>query len=114
MPAQDMLDIVNYCFESDSLDEKETADAKRKMRGTIYTQLYDRPYRWGSSAEDGEFGTQDVASGDVYSDSAPSSSAASAPSSGAPRLTHKPYIPPTPVDPTSAKPFGNVLDPPIG
>jgi hypothetical protein len=108
-----MLDVLHYLFESDSLGEKETQDAKRKMRGTLYTQLYDRPYTWGSDSGSGgrEFGTQETASGHFYDGQ--SASAATEPS-GAPKLTHKPYIPPTPVDPTSAKPFGNVLDPPIG
>jgi hypothetical protein len=105
-----MLDVLHYLFESDSIDEKETQDAKRKMRGTIYTQLYDRPYTWGNDSGGRAFGTQETASGEY--DFAPESSSSSEP--GAPKLTHKPYIPPTPVDPTSAKPFGNVLDPPLG
>lgn len=104
MPAQDMLDVLHYLFESDSLVEKETQDAKVKMRRTIYGQLYERSYRWGSDTVDGrDFGTQEVASGETWSGE-PSS----------PRLTHKPYIPPTPVDATAAKPFGNVLDAPLG
>jgi hypothetical protein len=111
MPAQDMLDVLHYLFESDSIDEQETQDAKRKMRGVIYGQLYERPYTWGSeSADTREFGTQDVASGDVdYSQ--PTSTSGSA--RGGPQLTHKPYIPPTPVDPTSPRPFGTVLDAPL-
>ena len=103
MPAQDMLDVLHYLFESDSLVEKETQDAKVKMRRTIYGQLYERSYRWGSDTADGrDFGTQEVASGERMDFSEP------------PRLTHKPYIPPTPIDATAAKPFGNVLDAPLG
>jgi hypothetical protein len=109
MPAQDMFDVVHYCFESDSLDEKEIADAKHKMRSIVYNQLYERPYTWGSdTANEREFGTQEVASGDFdYGQSSTSSVP------DAPQLTHKPYIPPTPVDPTSSRPFGAALDAPL-
>jgi len=107
MPAQDMFDVLHYLFESDSIVEKETQDAKRKMRSIIYDQLYDRPYTWGNDTGH-EFGTQETASGHVYTDrGAPTDTSAT------PKLTHKPYIPPTPVDPTSPMPFGNVLDPPM-
>jgi hypothetical protein len=99
-----MLDIVHYLFESDSLGEKEEQDAKLKMRRSIYGQLYQRPYTWGGGTADGghEFGTQEVASGAVYAGGT------------TPQLTHKPYIPPTPVNADSAKPYGNVLDAPLG
>jgi len=102
-----MLDVVHYLFESDSLVEKETQDAKVRMRRTVYGQLYGRAYTWGSETADGnEYGTQEVASGDVFSGGSGSS--------GDPQLTHKPYIPPTPVDASSAKPYGTVLDAPLG
>jgi hypothetical protein len=97
-----MLDIVHYYFENDSIGEKEEQDAKLKMRRTLYTQLYDRPYTWGTETDGREFGTQTVASGDVYA------------GGGDPQLTHKPYIPPTPVNAASPKPFGTVLDAPLG
>jgi hypothetical protein len=97
MPAQDMLDVLHYLFESDSLGEQETQEAKTKMRRTIYGQLYERPYRWGDNV-DQEFGTQEVHGAD----------------GGTQGLTHKGYIPPTPVNANAAKPFGNVLDAPLG
>jgi hypothetical protein len=99
-----MLDIVHYLFESDSIGEKEEQDAKTRMRRSIYGQLYKRPYTWGSGVEqesaDGEWGSQEVGR-PVTND-------------GAPVLTHKPYVPPTPVNAAAAKPFGNVLDAPLG
>lgn len=100
MPAQDMLDIVHYFFESDSLGEKETQEAKAKMRHTIYGQLYDRSYTWGNDVEQ-EFGTQEVLGADGGG-------------GGTSGLTHKSYIPPTPVNANAAKPFGSVLDAPLG
>jgi len=98
MPAQDMLDVIHYYFETDSVGEKEMQDAKLSMRRTLYGQLYERTYTWGnSSSADAEFGTQQVASGSSSSE-----------------LTHKPYVPPTPVNAASPKPFGTVLDAPLG
>lgn len=103
MPAQDMCDVVHYYFENDNLAEKEMQDAKIKMRRVLYGQLYKRSYSWGSDdMGDREFGSQEVASGDVYA------------GGGEPRMTHKPYIPPTPVNADSAKPYGGVLDAPLG
>jgi hypothetical protein len=103
-PAQDMLDIVHYLFESDAIGEKEVQDAKTKLRRTIYGQLYQRTYTWGDASGGREFGTQDVASGDFYSGRG----------SGTPGLSHKPYVPPTPVNAASARPYGTVLDAPLG
>jgi hypothetical protein len=97
-----MLDIVHYAFETDAIGEKEMHDAKSRMRKILYGQLYGRSYNWGdSTASGGEFGTQQVASGDVNA-------------GGTPELSHKPYIPPTPVNANAAKPYGNVLDAPLG
>jgi hypothetical protein len=97
-----MCDVVHYYFETDNIAEKEFQEAKVKMRTILYSQLYHRPYTWGSdSGAAREFGTQEAASGDLYA------------GGGEPRLTHKPYVPPTPVNANSAKPFGNVLDAPL-
>jgi hypothetical protein len=102
MPAQDMLDVLHYLFESDAIGTEEEQDAKSKLRGILYTQLYERAYTWSTGSKnrdaDGrEFGTQEVHSSPVR-----------------PQLTHKPYIPPTPVDASSSMPYGNVLDAPLG
>jgi hypothetical protein len=103
-----MLDILHYLFETDAVGEKEEQDAKSKLRRTLYTQLYQRPYTWGDASGGREYGTQEVASGEVYSGGVSKSG------SGAPGMTHKPYIPPTPVNANAAKPYGNVLDAPLG
>ena len=105
LPAQDMFDITHYFFETDNLGTKEEQDAKLDMRRMLYSELYNRPYSWMESASTGrradggqagqEFGTQEVG--------------------GAPKqLTHKPYVPPTPIDAAAAKPFGDLLDAPLG
>jgi hypothetical protein len=102
-----MLDIVHYCFESDSLGEKEEQDAKAKLRGLVYNQLYDRPYTWGQDNSGGEFGTQETASGEY-------TQVTSGDVGGPTQLQHKPYVPPTPVNADAPLPFGNVLDAPLG
>ena len=103
MPAQDMLDVVHYFFESDNLAEKEVQDAKVKMRQVLYGQLYKRTYTWGSdtgtSTADG-WGGQEVGASPMHAAN--------------PVMTHKPYIPPTPVNAASGKPFGTALDAPLG
>jgi hypothetical protein len=103
MPAQDMLDVLHYLFESDAISTEEEQDAKHRMRTALYSQLYEREYTWGggsrSSSRDAsghEFGTQEVGGG------------------GTQEFTHKPYVPPTPVNADAALPYGNVLDAPLG
>lgn len=96
-----MLDIIHYLFESDSLDDEETSKAKLKMRRTLYKVLYMRRYTWQEGeGEYRDFGTQEISAN---------------PSGGrSTELSHKPYVPPTPVHADSPLPYGNVLDAPLG
>jgi hypothetical protein len=101
LPAQDMLDVLHYLFESDAVGQEEEQEAKHRLRSILYTELYERTYTWqgggrGSNANGREFGTQEVND------------------SGTPQLTHKPFTPATPHDASSARPFGTVLDAPLG
>lgn len=107
LPAEDMLDVLHYFFEQDCLGEKEAQEAKLSMRRMIYRDLYDRPYRWqDDSVGDDQWGTTVVANdgkpGNVTS------------ITNAPGHTHKPFIRPTPMNADAAKPFGSVLDAPMG
>ena len=96
-----MLDMLHYFFETDSIDEEEEQKAKLKMRRSIYRNLYQRTYTWMDDVGEShhEFGTQDA------------SGVGAARST---ELTHKPYIPPTPVNADSPLPFGAALAPPMG
>jgi len=96
-----MLDIIHYLFESDSLDEEETQKAKLRMRRTVYKVLYLRNYTWQDDEDEyREFGTQDVNSNPMGGRNN--------------ELSHKGYVPPTPVNADSPLPFGHVLDAPLG
>jgi hypothetical protein len=101
MAANDMLDVLHYYFELDVLGDEDFMKAKAEMRKQLYGMLYERAYRWGesSTSSNHEFGTQEVGADPI---------------SGAPELTHKPYVPPTPVNPTAARPYGTLVDPPLG
>jgi hypothetical protein len=119
-PVEDMLDIVHYFFECDVFTTAEEHQARSAVRQLLYRELYGREYEAGDSADSTanggrEFGTQEVASGDFFPAAQVTADQFGVPTApGGPKLTHKPYIPPTPVDPTSPTPFGNVLDAPLG
>lgn len=99
LPLSDMCDILHYYFEDDILVEESVGQAKTQLRGRIYNKLYLRPYTWGVNEQpEKEFGTQEVGSNGFRDQ---------------PVLEHKGYVPPTPFDPTSKRPYGMLLDPPL-
>jgi len=106
---EDMLDVIHYFFETDTIGEKEMMDAKRDMRRMLYREFYDRTYTWGEgSITDDQWGQQ--ASDDRYY----VGRSASASSTSTPGITHKPYIPPTPMNADAPLPFGKALNAPLG
>ena len=105
----DLLDALHFMFEEDlAPSTAEQQEAREKNRARIYTELYELPeYRW-ASPKDGSSSSATsrvtTASGQPALESSPETT----------ELTHKEYIPPTEVDPKAAKPFGDVLDAPLG
>lgn len=100
LPLNDMCDVLHYYFEVESVVDSEFADARQEVRGQLYGKLYGRKYTWGANrSSTREFGTQEVGMD---------------PASGVPELEHKPYVPPTPFDPSSTRPYGSLLDAPLG
>jgi hypothetical protein len=94
----DMLDMLHYLFETDTIAEEEVQKAKLKMRRTLYRVLYVRNYTWmDDESEYHEFGTQEASGGPLTTS-----------------LTHKPYVPPTPVRADAPRPYGAILDAPLG
>lgn len=95
MELSDMVDVLHYLFEEDSrFGTAEEAEALGTMRSTLYSTMYGTTYRYslkssnsrGRSSNEFSPSTEDL----------------------------KPYIPPTEFDPTSHRPFGDVLNAPIG
>lgn len=103
MAAHDMLDVLHYYFEQDSVGEEDLQKAKTRMREELYTRLYKRPYSWGNAGgPEREFGTQEIGTDGFHN------------KSGQPELTHKPFVPTTKFNPDAARPYGTLLDPPLG
>jgi hypothetical protein len=104
LEASDMLDVLHYLFEYDlSVASGEELDAKNKMRKTIYRELYNKDYSFGSSNSSSDnnydYGLDDL-DGPV---NAPATNKT------------KPYFPPTPFNPDAADPFGGALrEKPLG
>lgn len=106
MPAKDMLDVFHYFLEEDlNFSTVEQAEARDKTRASVYRNLYNREYK---------FGRQGTAAGRTYisEDVVQSEEAPIEPFS--PSIQTKPYTPPTQFNPDSIKPFGSVLDGPLG
>lgn len=107
MPADDMLDVLHYFFESDlDMSSAEQAEAKDKTRTAIYEELYNRRYAYatGTSAKPRQsykdFDIEEPEAENIHSFN--------------PAEKPKPYVPPTRFDGNSEKPFGSILDAPLG
>jgi hypothetical protein len=94
MELSNMLDVVHFLFEEDSrFVSAEEAEGVGALRTSIYRDLYGVRYRYASAKRK----TRNL-SEDYYGD----------------LNETKPYIPPTEFDPTTANPYGDLLDAPIG
>jgi hypothetical protein len=109
MDASDMLDVIHYFFEEDTLRfaTGEHAEASSKFRTSLY-EMYGLSYKYAVSATSSSSsgGRKYVGKDEDYSFDA------SVP--GVKNNTVKPYMPPTQIDPDAADPFGGILDAPIG
>jgi hypothetical protein len=111
MEASDMLDVIHYYFEDDhryaSFDE---ASFKDQFRSSIFKNLYDSEYSFGQSNDD----TPDYRDNELELD-APLENEKEVIEPFNPRAKSvKRFIEPTNFDEDSSKPFGSVLDGPIG
>jgi hypothetical protein len=102
MDVSDMLDVLHYYMETDfHVATSEQAEARDKSRSIIYKSLYNKQYRFGNpdkeysvptaSGFERNFDNEDPLKGPTKS-----------------------YVPPTDFNPDSEKPFGDVLDAPLG
>jgi hypothetical protein len=103
MDSSDMVDVLHYYFEDDlSVVSQEEVAAKSESRSVIYRTLYGTTYKY--RVDTGVKST--TASGShSYDDLVPFDPSNS---------VTKPYVPPTDFDADMSKPFGTVLDAPLG
>jgi len=112
MEASDMIDVIHYLFEEDTVFfSTEQAAYKDSLRGNLYRDMYEREYKYmNQSDSNGSYGMDTLdaplAEAPIEEDKIRVFS---------PReKTAKPYTPPTEVKADDIKPFGSVLDAPIG
>lgn len=116
MPASDMLDVIHYFFEDDlNYSTPEQAEARDKMRSSLYGQLYQTTYRYATGANSSK-SAKPVKDFSVDDDEEirPVELKERRNDSFNPAIPPKPYVAPTPIGTNSARPFGNILDAPLG
>ena len=107
MDLADMLDVIHVIFEDDitSATSAEQVDVKENVREVIYRDFYKTTYKYKTTKKR-QNASFDNSVGDFdYSDITPFD-----PSSQA----VKPFVPATDFNPDMQKPFGSVLDAPLG
>ncbi len=107
-----MLDVIHYFFEEDlGMKTQEELNAKNGMRKSMYENMYDNEYgllvpktKNNASANDFDFDEEDDEDFEIDEPIQPFN----------PRKNSKSFVPPTPLKEDSIKPFGDILDSPIG
>lgn len=106
----DFLDVLHVLFEEASLaSTAEESQNRERLRSNIYRDLYGyTEYAWvsksagaGNSPANSSYGS-DMIPVDATGDSSES------------RLTHKPYVPPTPMNVDSPLPIAGLKEAPLG
>jgi len=102
-----MIDVLHYYFEEDLMvDSKEEVENKTRIRSLLYREMYHKAYKYGNSTSAGSYNYSTASDGylgdedDTVDDPVKPAS--------------KPYVPPTDFNPDSAKPFGRIVDEPLG
>ena len=105
LSSSEMLDVIHVLFEEDftSAVSGEHIDAKNKIRKIMYREFYDKTYAYGGSSNEnsGDFENAPM----DYSDITPFDPA---------KAAVKPFVPATDINENSPKPFGKLLDGPLG
>lgn len=109
MEASDMLDVLHYLFEEDnSYFSEEHMRSKEELRRVVYESLYGVEYKYKLAKDPTKsrnYVEDDLDNFDDEDDLTPFDPL---------KAPTKAYLPPTPFNPDSAKPFGTILDPPMG
>jgi len=113
MEYSDMLDVIHYIFEEDSVFvSQEHLQTREGFRKKMYSDMYGRPYRYfrvaQSSGASGSYsgGISGADSLDEPFEDMTPVDPLKPPTKG--------YVPPTEFDASRPNPFGGVLDAPIG
>jgi hypothetical protein len=105
MEVSDMLDVIHVIIEDDltSSQTGENSKIKGKVRKILYKEFYEKEYKFSSGTPSFDIGEplDDFIDDDVK------------PFDPKQQET-KPYVPATDFDANAAKPFGKVLDAPLG
>ena len=107
MELAEMLDVIHVLFEEDytSAISSEQVDVKNRVRKVIYKEFYNKTYSRGFDNNETYIDEETINPAVDYSDVKPFDPKQAA---------RKPYVPPTEFNPESPKPFGKVLDAPLG
>jgi hypothetical protein len=105
LSSSEMLDVIHVLFEEDytSAVSGEQVDAKNKIRKIMYKEFYDKTYMHGGSSND--YSEEPLGAQVDYSDVTPFDPK---------KAAVKPFVPATDINENSPKPFGKVLDGPLG
>ena len=108
-----MLDVLHYFFEEDlDFSTAEQAEAREATRTQLYRDLYNEDYKYTSNRAANRRARTSVEFDVDEPTPEPEKIRPFDPKN--PTGEVKPYVPPTRVDAQSAKPFGDVLDAPMG
>lgn len=114
MEASDMLDVVHYFMEEDfSAASSEQAEARSRMRTTLYQSLYSKDYKYAmSKTRSRDF---DTVVGPPVNDAyeTPQPEEPIVPFDPTKNNKTKGYMEPTPFSENSSQPFGKILDSPM-
>lgn len=106
-----MIDIFHYFFEEDHrFISGEQADAVDNMRSALYSNFYNKSYRYNRNTSSSRRYNYTDASGNYSGDY--TGTDVDDPMGEKPPT--KPYVPATNFDPESVTPFGFEVDPPLG
>jgi len=110
-----MLDVFHFYFEEDMLaaSSKEHLEVRDHVRRTLYREFYNREYQYASSTSSSL--NASILDDELdFDEDAPPRPIDVEEESRAFAVPPKPYVPPTPVNANSAKPFGMLIDAPLG
>lgn len=105
MELSDMLDVIHVIIEDDltSSQSLENSEVKSKIRNIFYREFYDREFKLSTGPKD--YSLEEPLDNYVEDEVKPFDLK---------KQATKPFVSPTSFDANAPKPFGKLLDAPIG